>query len=279
MNNPNKVIGALLVSALTMSSTLPSQYTNATNESDETASNMQQARDTAAAGLQCVVDTARTYPGTTVATLTGTAALAGGVCAYYNGYVPSNLGDLIKSGYEVAKDTLKSDLTIGELVQDSSICSAWSQNNFFRKLLKAGRISGCRFLANICLSLLFPSSPNAKQHSMEPSWLTVVIMAPILEELLYTGAGSLLFKDYAQIVVPLLFTADHILGPSAALQDRNMKIRLLLNTWICNFVHHRVVRKNLRSEFPVVIMSHMIHNQLALAFNALQKKRMENSAL
>ncbi len=308
MNNQNKLIGALLVSALTMSSTLPSQYTiesfsvakkalgigvlagltvygtykywkgcNATDESDETASNMQQARDTVAAGLQCVADTVRTHPGTTVATLTGMAALAGGVCAYYNGYVPSNFDDLMESGYKVVKATIKSDLTIGELVQDSSTCSAWSQNNFFRKLLKASRIGGCCFIADTCIAFVGPrSSPDARQHNIQPSWAAAVIVCPVIEELLFTGGGSLLFKDYAQIVVPPLFAGLHLVGETS--QDTSMKLRMLLSSGMGNFVHHRVVRQNLRSEFPVVVISHMVHNQLILAFNALQEKRMENSA-
>lgn len=274
---------------------------NVTDKSGEEASGMQQARDSIVAGLNCITKTAQTHPKTTVAALMGAATLVDGVYAYYI-YDPNNSNNLTKLYYEAVKatgdnlanksgDLIKAlwnqayplvQTTSALIKSDLTIDSTNVQNNFFSNLLKASRMAGLCFACNICITNLGPPSrPDARQydikhdplHTLPPGcgWALLVIIGPICEELLFTGGGSLLFKDYAQIVVPPLFAGTHLVGEHS--QDGPMKFRVFLSTAIMSFIHHRMVRQNLRSELPVVIMSHILHNQLSLAFSALLKAR------
>ncbi len=273
-----KTLGFGLLAGLTAYAAY--KYWKSDNEADEPSEatgTIQQAKDAIATSLSYVSDTAQTYPKLTAAASAGTVTLICGAHAYRNGYIPNNLDALIKSSCETVKPIvtlIKSDLTIDGLVQDSSTYNASCLNDFFKKVVKAGRIGGCLFLASACIAYVGPQpSPDAQQYETKTSWPLAVMVGPIREELWFTGVGSLLFKDSAQIVIPNLFAALHIVGPGSTLQDRNMKIRTALSTWLVNFVHQRVVRQNLQSELPVVIMSHMIHNQLALAYKDWQEKR------
>ena len=95
-----------------------------------------------------------------------------------------------------------------------------------------------------------------------PSWTDAVVLAPVLEEIAFTCVPLFLLGNYAQIIAPIIFGACHV---CATRQDRNFEIRIFTVTALINFIHHRVIRRDPKSELLVAIMSHALHNLIALS--------------
>ncbi len=168
----------------------------------------------------------------------------------------------IGNGFTSVLDTIQSDLTINESDEQPTT----GQNSLFKKALKACRVTAYCIIAKLCVGKLldnyFPPSPNARQFDglpyYERSWFRSVVVAPILEESVFTYVTSELFGSYAQIIAPVLFGAGHLSS-----YDRNLNIHLFTVSALINFIHQRVMRRNQASELPVAIMSHMLQNQIA----------------
>ena len=103
MKNPNKLVGALLISALTISSTLPA------DEGAEGTSKLQRVTNGVSRGYNYAIDTVKKHP-----YAAGAAAIAGGAYAYRNDYAPTvqAIGAAIKPAWNGIVDTVKSGLLL-----------------------------------------------------------------------------------------------------------------------------------------------------------------------
>ncbi len=162
----------------------------------------------------------------------------------------------ISSALSLSTKTIKSDLGFVQpkVAQPSSLTKDF--------------ITGCRlacygFAANMAVSYLtsklipLSSLPPQFEKGKEPSFVSSIIIAPIVEEIVCTYGISRLFGEkYGQVIVPLIFGGMHYHD------DPKRWAFNIAMTGCTSFLHIRNFHSK-ENSIRASIFSHAIHNAIA----------------